>query len=226
MVYAVGVRDPHVAVGTSALAVATNALINACGHARTGNVRWKIAIVFATFGIVGAWCASIAGKAVAGEKLLACFGVLMLFVAVMMLRRSARSQFPQVQSKGHLSVALPFVGLATGAISGFFGIGGGFLIVPGLIYAAGLGILSAIATSLVAVTAFGLTTALSYAHSGDIDWPLAVIFIGGGVVGGIAGARLSRRLASRGVLERVFAVMLVVVAAYVLYRSASAFSLS
>jgi len=226
MVYAVGVRDPHVAVGTSALAVATNALINACGNARTGNVRWNIAIVFAAFGIVGAWCGSIAGKAVAGEKLLACFGVLMLCVAVMMLRRSARSQFPQVQSKGHLSVALPIVGLATGAISGFFGIGGGFLIVPGLIYAAGLGILSAIATSLVAVTAFGLTTAVSYARSGDIDWPLAAIFIGGGVVGGIAGAGLSRRLASRGVLERVFAVMLVVVAAYVLYRSGSAFSLS
>jgi hypothetical protein len=80
---------------------------------------------------------------------------------------------------------------------------------------------------LVAVTAFGLTTALSYARSGTIDWPLAVCFIGGGALGGVGGARLARHLAGRrGALDRVFAGMLFLVAAYVLYRSAAAFRLS
>jgi uncharacterized membrane protein YfcA len=224
IVYAVGVRDPHVAVGTSALAVAANALINACNHARAGAVRWKIAAIFATSGIVGAWCGSLAGKAVPGDKLLACFGVLMLLVGVMMFRRPSRSRLPPGERDGHPTLALPFVGVLTGAVSGFFGIGGGFLIVPGLVYAARLEMLPAIATSLVAVTAFGLTTALSYARSGTIDWPLAVCFIGGGALGGVGGARLARHLAGRrGALDRVFAGMLFLGAAYVLYRSAAAF---
>src|SRR3546814_19672553 len=91
-------------------------------------------------------------------------------------------------------------GLGTGGFSGFFGIGGGFLIVPGLIASTKMPILNAVGTSLVAVTAFGLTTALSYAASGLIDWPLAAVFIAGGLAGGIAGARAARQLSSRGAL--------------------------
>jgi uncharacterized membrane protein YfcA len=225
IVYAVGVRDPHIAVGTSALAVAANAAINACNHARAGAVRWKIAAVFASSGIVGAWCGSLAGRAMAGDKLLACFGVLMLGVAAMMFRRASRSTPPIPRNKSASPLGLPVVGLLTGALSGFFGIGGGFLIVPGLVYAARLEMLQAIATSLVAVAAFGLTTALSYARSGAIDWPLAACFIGGGILGGLGGAQLARHLSMRrGALDRLFACMLLLVAAYVLYRSASAFA--
>src|SRR3546814_5839415 len=73
-------------------------------------------------------------------------------------------------------------GLGTGGFSGFFGIGGGFLIVPGLIASTRMPILNAVGTSLVAVTAFGLTTALSYAASGLVDWTLASVFIVGGLL--------------------------------------------
>ena len=83
-------------------------------------------------------------------------------------------------------------------------------------------ILNAVGTSLVAVTAFGLTTALSYAASGLVDWRLAAIFIVGGVFGGMVGTRAARRLSSRGGLTMTFAILIFAVAAYMLVRSAGA----
>jgi hypothetical protein len=81
IVYGVGVTDPHIAIGTSALAVAANAAINLLNHARSGDVRWGVAGMFALAGVVGAWLGSLSGKAVDGQRLLVFFGLLMLVVA-------------------------------------------------------------------------------------------------------------------------------------------------
>ena len=82
---------------------------------------------------------------------------------------------------------------------------------------------NAVGSSLVAVCAFGLTAALNYAVSGLVDWLLAAAFIGGGVVGGFAGAGLSKRLsAHKGVLNAIFAALIFVVAAYMLWKSGAA----
>jgi hypothetical protein len=222
IVYAVGVSDAHLAVGTSALAVAANALTGLASHARLGTVRWRIAALFAAAGVAGAWIGSLGGKALAGPKLLVCFAALMLVVGIMMLRRlpaSARSS----AGRGPVSTArLLIVGVLTGAVAGFFGIGGGFLIVPGLMYAAHLPILEAVGSALVAVAAFGLTTAVNYARSGWIDWPLAAVFSLGGALASIAGTHLARRLAgSQGALNRVYAVAVLLVALYMIFRSAT-----
>jgi len=80
--YVVGIRDPHVAIGTSALAVGTNAALNAVGHWRLGNVKPPCAFTFATAGIVGALIGSTLAKAVDGQKLLLLFAVAMLAVGV------------------------------------------------------------------------------------------------------------------------------------------------
>jgi uncharacterized membrane protein YfcA len=109
-------------------------------------------------------------------------------------------------------------GLVTGLFSGFFGIGGGFLIVPGLIAATAMPMINAVGTSLVAVTAFGLTTAANYAWSGLIDWPLAGTVIGGGAIGTVLGARFARRLSGTAALRTVFAAIVFAVAAYMLWR--------
>jgi uncharacterized membrane protein YfcA len=115
-------------------------------------------------------------------------------------------------------------GAATGVFSGFFGIGGGFLIVPGLIAATGMPILAAVGSSLLAVTAFGLTTAVNYAVSGFVDWPLALVFIAGGIAGGTLGAFAARQMAqARGLLNTLFAGLIFVVAAYMLWRNAMSF---
>jgi uncharacterized membrane protein YfcA len=220
MVYVVGVPDPHVAIGTSAIAVATNAAFNLSNHARGGTVRWSCALTFAAAGIIGAFVGSIFGKMLDGQKLLALFALVMLVIAALMLKTRARVGLPDVQMSWSNMPAIVGLGLATGTLSGFFGIGGGFLIVPALMLATGMSILNAVSSSLVAVTAFGLTTAASYAWSALISWQLAGIFIAGGIAGGLIGTRSARHLAARrGALNVVFAAVIIAVALYMLVRS-------
>jgi uncharacterized membrane protein YfcA len=219
LLYVVGVRDPHLAIGTSALAVSLNAFANLIPHARAGHVRWKAAFIFAATGVVGAFIGSTIGKAVNGQRLLVLFAILMIVVALLMLR-GRRGGGPDRYPLPHANPRLAGVGLGAGALSGFFGIGGGFLIVPGLMLASGMEIIHAIGTSLFAVGAFGLTAATNYAVSGLIDWPVAAAFIGGGIAGGWLGALGAKRLAkTRGALNAIFAGVIIVVAIYMLFHS-------
>lgn len=220
MVYVVGVPSAHLAIGTSAFAVAANAFTNLIGHARLGNVKWRCAGIYSVAGIIGALIGSSIGKMVDGQKLLVLFALLMLVVGILMFKKRGAEGDPCAQcSRENVHKVAGFGGM-TGIFSGFFGIGGGFLIVPGLVASTGMPILYAIGSSLVAVTAFGLTTSLNYALSGYVDWALAAIFVGGGVAGGIVGASLARHLSTRkGMLNSLFATLIFVVAAYMLYRS-------
>ena len=222
MVYLVGVASPHVAIGTSALAVAANAASGLAQHARAGTVKWRCGFLYAGSGVVGALAGSMIGKAIDGQKLLFLFALLMLGVGVLMLRGRNNPGVEGAACNRHNAPKVLGYGLGTGGFSGFFGIGGGFLIVPGLIASTRMPILNAVGTSLVAVTAFGLTTALSYAASGLVDWTLASVFIVGGLLGGIVGARAARTLSSRGSLSTIFAGLIFAVAAYMLFRSADA----
>jgi uncharacterized membrane protein YfcA len=223
IVYLVGVKSPHMAIGTSALAVAANAATGLANHARAHHVKWRCAAVFAVAGIAGAALGSTLGKNFDGHKLLFLFALLMILVGVLMLRRKSGGENPDVRLGRDNAGKLVGLGLGAGAFSGFFGIGGGFLIVPGLIAATGMPMINAVGSSLVAVTAFGLTTAANYALSGLVDWALALAFITGGLVGSLFGTRLAKHLTqSRDGLTAVFAVLIFVVAAYMLWKSAAA----
>jgi uncharacterized protein len=219
MIYVVGVPSTHIAIGTSAVAVAANAAANLVSHARAGTVKWHCAAVFAAAGIVGAFAGSSVSKLVDGQKLLALFAILMLVIGgVMILRRASLGDASVRLSRENLPKLLA-AGAATGALSGFFGIGGGFLIVPGLMIASGMPVGNATASSLVAVAAFGATAAFNYALSGLVDWRLAALFLAGGALGGLLGARLARVLgARRGALNIVFATIICLVAIYMLAR--------
>ena len=175
---------------------------------------------FAAAGLVGAFVGSSIGKVVDGRRLLILFALLMLFVAALMLRgrKADTSTSGAVPQKNPWRLVA--IGLGTGTLSGFYGIGGGFLVVPGLILATGMPTIAAIGSSLVAVGTFGMTTAVNYAVSGLVDWPVALLFILGGIAGGWIGARIAKRLAAqRQTLTRLLGCMLVVVSAYMLYRS-------
>lgn len=224
MVYLVGVPLPHVAIGTSAVSVAANAATSLVAHARKGNVIWRCGFMYTAAGVVGAFLGSLAGKAVNGDQLLFLFALLMLVVGGLMLRGRRNQGIAGATCNREKAPKVLGFGGATGLFSGFFGIGGGFLIVPGLVASTGMPILNAVGTSLVAVTAFGITTALSYAASGLVDWPLAIVFIGGGVIGGMIGTRIAGRLAQRtGVLKTAFAALIIAVALYTGFQSFSAF---
>lgn len=223
MVYLVGVPQPHVAIGTAALAVAANAAVGLTNHARAGNVRWPCGLTFAGAGIVGAFAGSTVGKNFDGDKLLFLFALLMVAIAVIMLQRRGQTGDPAVRISRENAPRLLGYGLGSGAFSGFFGIGGGFLIVPGIVAATGMPMINAVGTSLVAVTAFGLATAANYAWSGLVDWQLAGLFIAGGALGSWLGLKGAQRLsASTGRLNLLFALLVLSVAAYMLYRGASA----
>lgn len=217
LIYVVGLKDPHLAIGTSALAVAGNAALNLIGHAKKGNVRWRPAVIFAVAGIIGALIGSTLGKNFPGGQLLSLFALLMIFVALRMLREGKKKlPPPRLSDSTMTTVALGFI---VGIISGFFGIGGGFLIVPGLMAATAMPIINAIGSSLAAVTSFGLTTAANYAFSGLVAWDIALEFIVGGLVGGMFGRKLATRLSVRhGVLHTLFAVIVICVALYMLLQ--------
>ncbi|MCW3837426.1 sulfite exporter TauE/SafE family protein [Sphingomonas canadensis] len=219
IVYLVGVNSPHAAIGTSALAVAANAAAGLIGHARAGTVKWRCGGMYAAAGVVGAFLGSTLGKAVDGQRLLLLFALLMIAVGAMMLRKRPDADRPDVQCNRTNAPRVLGFGLGTGVFSGFFGIGGGFLIVPGLVASTGMPMINAVGTSLVAVTAFGLTTAFNYALSGYVDWLLAAAFIAGGVAGVTGGTALAGRLAAKGALNRVFALLIFAVAAYMIWRS-------
>jgi len=224
LVYVVGVPSPHVAIGTSAIAVAASAAANLFGHSRANTVKWPCALVFAASGIVGAAGGAQLGKMVDGGRLLMLFGVLMVAVGIVMMRPRKSGGNPDVQlnaeSMPRLLPLLIGIGFVVGALSGFFGIGGGFLIVPGLIGATAMPLINAIGSSLVAVSAFGLTTAASYAWSGLVDWPLAGLFVVGGALGGLLGIRLARHLSGyKHALSLTFSGIVIVVGLYVIARS-------
>lgn len=225
LLYVVGISQPHIAIGTGALAVSVNAYANLIGHARKGHVWWRCAIVFAATGTVGALAGSSLGKAFDGQKLLFLFGLLMLAVGAMMLRPRTTVSSSIVKTDRLTCWKTAAVALAAGAASGFFGIGGGFLIVPGLMLSTGMPMISAVGSSLLAVGTFGLATAVNYALSGLIDWVIAAEFIGGGVIGGLGGMMLATRLAAkRNLLNQIFASLIIVVAFYVLYKNSIAVS--
>ncbi|MBS0234902.1 MAG: sulfite exporter TauE/SafE family protein [Proteobacteria bacterium] len=223
LVYVVGVKSPHVAIGTSAVAVALSATTNLIDHARHNHVKWRCAIVFAGAGIIGALVGSEIGKRIDGQKLLLLFGVLMLVISGLMFMKKHTGGNEAVQltstSAPKLLPYLVMYGITVGAMSGFFGIGGGFLIVPGLMAATDMPMIFAIGSSLFCVAAFGFTTAGSYATSGLVDWALVVLFIGGGIVGGLIGRYASTALAKRKhLLSQSFSGIVAAVGLYVVAR--------
>lgn len=219
MLYVVGVPSAHAAIGTSALAVSANAFLNLIPHARAGNVKWPCAMVFAASGIAGAAGGAALGKVTDAAVLLPLFALVMIVVAAAMLRPATGQGAADIHLTWPMAPRIVVAGALVGAMSGFFGIGGGFLVVPGLLASTGMAMLNAIGSSLLSVGAFGATAAASYAIDGLIDPRLAAGFISGGLIGGLVGTALAARAARhRGLLQRMFAAVLILVALYMLWR--------
>ena len=224
LLYIVGFRDPHIAIGTSALAVSVNAFIGFAEHWRAGNVIWPCAAVFAISGVIGAALGSTLGKLVDGKSLVLLFAFLMIAVGVaMLIPRKAGGTVPE-KIDTPMAMRLSGMGFAAGCVSGFFGIGGGFLIVPGIMFACGMPIINAIGSSLLSVGAHGLTTAINYAISGYVDWWVAAEFIAGGAIGGYAGMKSANALAQKKkFLTHLFIVIIFAMAAYMIWRELGQF---
>ncbi|MFG1519552.1 MAG: sulfite exporter TauE/SafE family protein [Thermoplasmataceae archaeon] len=218
LIYFVGFDHPHMAIGTTALAVGINAYLNLIPHTIKGNVNYRIGAIFTVPGIVGVLLGSELGLLTPGTYLLFFFGFLMIAIAVYMLKRKCVDMSASQRSVSRSYPKLVSVGLVVGFASGYFGIGGGFLIVPGLLFGGGLNIIQAVGTSLMSVGTFGVVTAIRYSISGELDVVISGLFIAGGIIGGWVGARIASRVPKRR-LTQIFAIIVIIVAIYIIYQN-------
>ncbi len=223
LIYFVGFDHPHIAIGTTALAVGVNAYLNLIPHTLKKHVDYKIGIEFTLPGIAGVLIGSELGLMTPGDDLLFFFSFLMIGIAIYMLKRKCieMSQIERnVVKTGKSFLILILSGFIVGFASGYFGIGGGFLIVPGLLFGGGLNILQAVGTSLLSVGTFGVITAGRYAISGDLNIIISALFVVGGIFGGWIGSRLAGMVPKRR-LTQIFAIIVILVAFYIMYQNYS-----
>lgn len=212
----------HLTLGTTALAVGLNAYINSYMHWRKGNVRVLEGIIFTIPGVLGDILGAYVSHLMSGALILFLFGFLMIAVAIRMWKTKCSPKTYTTQN-GKLGLAqrvklnrvVP-AGFLVGFASGYFGIGGGFLVVPGLLFSTGVDMLRAVGTSLISVGTFGVTAAATYAFYGDINILISVLYLIGGILGGYAGSSIASRM-SRQTLRRVFAIIIILVAIYTMY---------
>jgi len=162
-----------------------NAYVNSVMHFLKRNVRSKRGVVFTLPGIPGSFLGTYIGHLVNGESLLFLFGILMTVVAYLMIRgRKSEVKKTDTEFKIKYQYLIP-IGLAVGFLSGFFGIGGSFLIVPYLMLAVALEITVAVGTGLIAVETFGIVSASTYALYHEIDLTISILYLLGGIAGGM-----------------------------------------
>ena len=227
LVYILG-QDPHQATGLSLIIVGLTAAVSLATRARSGNVAWREGSLFALVGLAGTWAGSALGPLVSARALMLSFCALLGAVAIFMARsqlRPSASLSPNEagdtnvdEGSWTLGTVSRVVALATltGFLTGFFGVGGGFAIVPALHLALRYPMKRASATSLlvmVITAAFGLasrTVAGTLTITAEAGVMVA-LFAAASMGGGIVGARLTKRVSNR-VLRFVFAALLVCVA--------------
>ncbi len=224
LVYLLG-QEPKAAVTGSLVIVGITSVMALIPHWRAGRVQVIKGIVFGVLGIAGSLVGSMLSARVPSQVLLVGFAALMLLVAVLMVRRASRTsgtdhaeELPPVIRRGPLRVdwaratRIALAASAVGLLTGFFGVGGGFILVPALVLALGFPMPVAVGTSLLVIAINSVTALVSRAgHDIAVDWTLIAVFTGAAIVGSLLGGRLASRVPAA-VLTRAFAVLLVVVA--------------
>lgn len=242
LVFVIGVT-PSQAMPLSLAAVAIIAALGAVHAIRQSLIHWSPTLIFAGGGMLGAPLGLKLAHGIPEQTLLGGFAVLALLVGSSMAWRAWRrpeetsvvralpeagpesdSLVCRVSSDGRLrfsapcSLVLALTGLLTGILAGFFGVGGGFLIVPALMLITRMGIHHAVATSLVVIALTGLTGAAYAMADGRILWPVLGPFVAGGVIAMLAGRQLAGKVSGPR-LQQLFAAAIVLMALFMLART-------
>lgn len=219
LVYGLGqpVRD---AVPTSLLVVGGSAVAGALSHLRSGKVPWRSASLFGAAGIAGSFAGALVNHRLDEDALLVGFSALMLVAAGAMLRKrvskedaaAAKSCENAWRERPGMVVA---VGLGVGILTGLFGVGGGFILVPAWTLAMGCPVQVSIGASLFVIVLNSIGAFISHLGSGSIDLGVALPFMIAAIAGAVIGERLADRVAGER-LSRWFAYLVVGVALFVL----------
>ncbi|MGW3208305.1 sulfite exporter TauE/SafE family protein [Streptomyces sp. NPDC001135] len=197
---------------TASLVIVTLTSVTALtAHARDGNVAWRTGLLFAAAGIGPAMVAGAVSGHLPATMLTGAFAVIAALAALRMLR-PARTE---PSGKVHPAKA-GSVGAGLGTVTGFLGVGGGFLAVPALVSVLGLTMRRAVGTSLLVITINSLAALVARAGTGGrLDWSVVAPFTAAAILGAWDGKRLSRRIEGT-TLQRIFAHVLLAVAAFML----------
>lgn len=208
---------PHDATTASLIIVGAGALAGSLAHGRAGRVRWREGLVFGVIGAPAAWGGSLLAARIDPDLLLLAFAGLLVAVSLLMMRR--RPPAPDDAEQVRNLPALFGSALLIGALTGFFGVGGGFAVVPALVLLLGFWMPVATGTSLLVILINSLVALGSRAGEGlHLDWPLVGTFAAAAVVGNLLGGRVAGRVRSES-LQRAFALLLLTVAVYVGVRA-------
>jgi uncharacterized membrane protein YfcA len=220
LVYVLG-EDVKDATTASLLIVGVTALAGAVDHARGGRVRVRTALPFGAAGGLGAFAGTALNRGASPETILFLFAIVLLAAAFGMVRRKDNYGRFETAARGRaLWLEVIPTGLGVGVLTGFFGVGGGFVIVPALALLLGLPITVAVGTSLLVIALTSTAALAAHLTTGGLHWGVAGAFTAAGVAGAIAGSRLGERVSSRRLREG-FAVLVVAVAALLLVENAS-----
>jgi uncharacterized membrane protein YfcA len=238
LVYGLGV-DPRTAVSISLVTVAATALVGAIERWRYGQVELPTGLLFAAAGMVATPLGGWLGSLVPETLLLAAFAMLMLVIAgrMWLTARDVRERLPpaavdagsgpacrrdpegRLRLTSRCATVLTAVGVAVGVLSGLFGVGGGFLIVPALVAFASMGVPRAVGTSLFVMTLVGAAGVAAQVAAGrTIPADVTLAFVAGSIPGLFVGSFVGRRLTGP-LLARIFAVAIVLVAVFVIAKT-------
>ncbi|HRW46570.1 MAG: sulfite exporter TauE/SafE family protein [Caldilineaceae bacterium] len=211
LVYVVG-QSPQAAVTASLVIVGANSLMGAFMHRSQGTLNWKVALVFGGVGMAAAYVAAGWSKVLPPTALMVLFATLMLVVGLFMILKPQPSN-EDGSGRGWLVTVAS--GLGVGVLTGFLGVGGGFLIVPALVMLVGLPIRQAVGTSLVIIAMNSMAGFLGHMQGPAIDLQVVTIFVVAGLTGALVGARLTR-LVHPEHLRKSFAVFVIALAVFLL----------
>jgi uncharacterized membrane protein YfcA len=212
LIYLLGFT-PAAATTASLIIVTATSATALYAHARDGNVAWKTGALFAAAGIVPAFLAGAVAGRLPETVLTAAFAVIAALAALRMLRPSASASGPPDRIRAGKAAG---AGAGLGAVTGFLGVGGGFLAVPALVGVLGLAMRRAVGTSLLVITVNSLAAlAARTGTGGGLHWEVIGPFAGAAILGAWDGKRLAAKISGT-TLQTIFAGVLLAVAAFML----------
>lgn len=212
LVYVAG-QTPAGAVTASLVIVGANSAVGAMLHRAQGTLNWRVALMFGGSGMALAYIAGGLSHLLPPTLLLELFALLMLVVGIVLISR--RTAAETIRRERSIPVIMA-AGAGVGILTGFLGVGGGFLIVPALVMLVGLPIHKAVGTSLVIIVMNSMAGLLGHLGTATLDWNIILMFVVTGLAGTFSGVRLAKRFRPTQ-LQRVFAVFIIGLAMFLLY---------
>ncbi len=217
LTYAAGV-SPKQAIAMSLLVVGTTATFALIPHAKRGNVEWRTGAIFAAAAMAGGFLGGTLASLFSGHVLLLAFAAMMVVTAIAMAKPKRDVEEPASQGDIALGMAIA-EGLVVGTVTGLVGAGGGFLVVPALVILGKMPMHRAVGTSLMVIALKSFAAFAGHITHVSIDFKLVVIVTTAACVGSLIGGVIAARL-NGNALRGAFAALVVVMAAFVVWREA------